>query len=77
MALLQALLTLISRSAGKILNAIFGWAVRALFGIPAQSALALSLIKRAADLAVGGPGLIAWQVLEASRIGKRKAPATK
>jgi putative membrane protein len=48
-----------------------------LFGIPAQSALALSLIKRAADLAVGGPGLIAWQVLEASRIGKRKAPATK
>jgi hypothetical protein len=34
MALLQALLTLISRSAGKILNAIFGWAVRALFGQP-------------------------------------------
>ena len=31
---LQALLTLISRSAGKILNAIFGWAVRALFGQP-------------------------------------------
>src|SRR4051812_18375085 len=34
MALLQALFTLISRSAGKILNAIFGWAVRALFGQP-------------------------------------------
>ncbi|MDB4971082.1 MAG: hypothetical protein JWN44_6771 [Myxococcales bacterium] len=34
MAILQALLTLISRSAGKILNAIFGWAVRALFGQP-------------------------------------------
>jgi hypothetical protein len=34
MAFLQALLTLISRSAGKILNAIFGWAVRALFGQP-------------------------------------------
>ena len=32
MAILQALLTLISRSAGKVLNAIFGWAVRALFG---------------------------------------------
>jgi hypothetical protein len=32
MALLQALLALITRSAGKILNAIFGWAVRALFG---------------------------------------------
>jgi hypothetical protein len=34
MAILQAILTLISRSAGKILNAIFGWAVRALFGRP-------------------------------------------
>jgi len=34
MAILQALLTLISRSAGKILNAVFGWAVRALFGQP-------------------------------------------
>jgi hypothetical protein len=31
-ALLQALITLISRSAGKILNAMFGWAVVALFG---------------------------------------------
>lgn len=34
MAILQAILTLISRSAGKILNAAFGWAVRALFGQP-------------------------------------------
>jgi len=34
MAILQALLTLISRSAGRILNAVFGWAVRALFGQP-------------------------------------------
>jgi len=32
MAILQALLALVSKSAGKILNAIFGWAVRALFG---------------------------------------------
>ena len=32
MAILQALLALLSKSAGKILNAIFGWAVRALFG---------------------------------------------
>ncbi len=31
-AILQALLALISKSAGKVLNAIFGWAVRALFG---------------------------------------------
>jgi hypothetical protein len=34
MAILQAILTLLSRSAGKILNAVFGWAVRALFGQP-------------------------------------------
>ncbi|MEO5767512.1 MAG: hypothetical protein ABIS92_04105 [Polyangia bacterium] len=32
MAIIQALFALISKSAGKILNAIFGWAVRALFG---------------------------------------------
>jgi putative membrane protein len=43
-----------------------------LFGIPAQSALALSLIKRAADIAVGGPGLVAWHVLETSRMAKKK-----
>jgi putative membrane protein len=43
-----------------------------LFGIPPQSALALSLIKRAADIAVGGPGLAAWHVLETSRIAKKK-----
>lgn len=37
MAILQALLGLISRSAGKILYAIFGWAVRALFGRASQT----------------------------------------
>lgn len=31
-AILQALFALVSKSAGKVLNAIFGWAVRALFG---------------------------------------------
>jgi hypothetical protein len=31
-AIIQAVLALVGRSAGKILNAIFGWAVRALFG---------------------------------------------
>lgn len=34
MAILQAIFAMITRSAGKILNAIFGWAVRALFGQP-------------------------------------------
>ncbi|MGD9765588.1 MAG: phage holin family protein [Candidatus Binatia bacterium] len=32
MAIIQALIAFIGRSAGKIMNAIFGWAVRALFG---------------------------------------------
>jgi hypothetical protein len=32
MAIIQALLALVTKSAGRILNAIFGWAVRALFG---------------------------------------------
>jgi len=32
MAILQALISMLSRSLGKILNAIFGWAVLALFG---------------------------------------------
>jgi hypothetical protein len=32
MAIIQAILALITKSAGKILNAIFGWAVHALFG---------------------------------------------
>ena len=32
MAILQALFALVTKSAGKILNALFGWAVRALFG---------------------------------------------
>lgn len=34
MAILQALFSFLSRSSGKILNALFGWAVTALFGRP-------------------------------------------
>jgi putative membrane protein len=38
-----------------------------LFQIPSDQALALSFIKRAADLVIGVPGLIALQVLEGRR----------
>jgi hypothetical protein len=38
-----------------------------LFQIPADQALALSFIKRAADLAIGVPGLAALQFLEGQR----------
>jgi hypothetical protein len=55
MAILQALLALISRSAGQILNAVFGWAVRALFGQPSpkEQPLLTGLVAAAA----------AWPVL--------------
>jgi len=43
----------------------------ALFGVPAHSALALSLIKRSADIMVGVPGLVAWHALETRHFTKR------
>ena len=36
----------------------------AIFGIPAEAALALSLVKRIPDLVLGVPGLLAWQAIE-------------
>ena len=35
-----------------------------LFGLPAEAALALSLLKRARDICVGVPMLIGWQIVE-------------
>jgi putative membrane protein len=46
-------------------------ALCALFGVPPGPAVALSLLKRVADLALGLPGLLAWQVLEARHALKR------
>lgn len=40
-------------------------ALCAIFGIPAEAALGLSLVKRVADLGIGIPGLIAWHAMEA------------
>ncbi|QIJ75971.1 flippase-like domain-containing protein [Methylobacterium sp. NI91] len=39
-------------------------ALGALFGIPPEAALALSLVKRVADLAVGLPSLALWNLME-------------
>jgi putative membrane protein len=36
----------------------------AIFGVPSEAALALSLVKRIPDLVLGVPGLIAWQAME-------------
>jgi putative membrane protein len=49
-------------------------ALGAIFGIPSDQALALSLVKRVADLAIGVPGLIAWQVLEGIRLRRHRSP---
>jgi putative membrane protein len=40
----------------------------AIFGIPAEIALAMALIKRVAEIALGVPGLLAWQALEGRRM---------
>jgi putative membrane protein len=45
-----------------------------IFGISPDQALALSLIKRAADLVVGVPGLVALQVLEGRRLTADYSP---
>ncbi len=42
-----------------------------LFGIPPDAAIALSMIKRARDLVVGIPGLMAWQWSEGARLLRR------
>jgi putative membrane protein len=50
-------------------------ALCAVFGIPAEQALALSLVKRVADLVLGLPGLAAWQFIEGRRLfGNRSEP---
>jgi putative membrane protein len=36
----------------------------ALFGVPPEAALALSLVKRIPDIVLGVPGLLAWQAME-------------
>jgi putative membrane protein len=38
-----------------------------LFGLPSEAALALSLLKRARDIAIGVPVLLSWQVAEGRR----------
>jgi len=39
-----------------------------LFGLPADMSLALSLLKRARDLAIGLPALLVWQAFEGHRL---------
>lgn len=43
------------------------------FGLTPEMALALSLLKRARDLTIGLPSLVAWQLLESGRLWRRIA----
>jgi putative membrane protein len=43
-------------------------AVCAIFGVPADLALAMALIKRVPDLVLGAPALLGWQALEGQRV---------
>ena len=45
--------------------------VAPLFGQPAELALAVSLLRRARDVALGVPILLIWQLVEARRVGVR------
>ena len=42
-----------------------------LFGLPAEAALALSLLKRARDVCIGLPSLLTWQFVESRRVLRR------
>lgn len=48
-------------------------AIGRLFGIAPPLSLALSLIRRARDLLIGAPALLAWQAIEAGRLKRRPA----
>ena len=46
----------------------------AIFGVPPEAALALSLVKRIPDLVIGVPGLIAWQAMEGWHFHSAREP---
>jgi hypothetical protein len=46
----------------------------ATFGLTPEMALALSLLKRARDLAIGLPAFGLWQIIEGDRLWRRIAP---
>jgi putative membrane protein len=48
----------------------------ALFGLPPNTALAISLSKRVRELALGLPGLVVWQGIEAGRLMGRRDSGT-
>jgi len=49
----------------------------ALFGLPADTALTISLSKRVRELALGVPGLLVWHWIEAHYMLRGRAPETR
>jgi putative membrane protein len=45
-----------------------------MLGLPPETSLAVSLVKRVRELALGLPSLIAWQIVEGRRAWHRQAP---
>jgi hypothetical protein len=43
-----------------------------LLGLPASTVIALSLLKRGRDVAIGVPALVSWQLLEVRRHLRRR-----
>ena len=75
---LEAMISVVRSGAFLIPGAIgaqeVGYAALApLVGLPPETALALSLLKRARDLAIGVPALLIWQAKEARRGAGRGA----
>jgi putative membrane protein len=75
---LEAVISVVRSGAFLIPGAIgaqeLGYAALApLVGIPAEAALAVSLLKRARDLAIGVPALLMWQAGEARRTTPSRA----
>ena len=77
-AVLLESLSLAARSAAFLIPS--GWgaqeaaliALAGVTGLPAETALALGLVKRAREFAVGLPGLVAWGIAE-GRLSRRGA----
>jgi len=45
-----------------------------LFGLPPETGVAVSVLRRARDIAVGIPVLLAWQLIEARRMARGRPP---
>jgi putative membrane protein len=66
LAVIAAMAFLVPLSAGVQEAGYIG--LGALFGVPAEMALATSLIRRARDLVIGVPILLIWQLVEVRRL---------